>query len=180
MAGRHLVGIKQEYQNTFRMALVQLYMMKPQKPSYRKVPLNSTPIATKPKQKPCLKYFKSSEHSIKTYADDTILISYCLETHTKVLQQVDFIWTLQVCVIFVWWQSSQWSGNWTIGGVTNCEWHQILGQISWGIFKFHQKPLQIRNCAVCYNYLNFCLLLMCYLSEVNKIWHWVLWEIKCD
>jgi len=57
----------------------------------RFVPLHLCLVSTKSKQKPCLKYYKSSEHSIKAYADDATLISDCLETHTKVLQQVDQI-----------------------------------------------------------------------------------------
>jgi len=55
----------------------------------RFVPLDLCPIFTKSKQKPCLKYYKSSEHFIKAYANDATLISDSLETHTKVLQQVD-------------------------------------------------------------------------------------------
>ena len=101
-----LVGIEQEFQNTLRMALAQLRMMTLQKPLYLKLLtwelLNGYPVpegqndlflfiwylwTTKSKQKPCLKYFKSSEHSITWW--DTTLISDCLETHIRVLQQVD-------------------------------------------------------------------------------------------
>jgi len=64
----------------------------------RFVPLHLCPVSTKSKQKPCLKYYKSSEHSIKAYADDATLISDCLETHTKVLQQVD---QKALCVSFL-------------------------------------------------------------------------------
>ena len=53
------------------------------------VPLDSTPSTIKSKWKPSLKYYHSSEHSIKAYADDATLISDCLEMHTKVLQTID-------------------------------------------------------------------------------------------
>ena len=55
----------------------------------RFVPVHLTPVTTKSKQKPCLKYFSSSEHSFKAYADDATLISDCLETHARFLQLVD-------------------------------------------------------------------------------------------
>ena len=53
------------------------------------VPLDSTPSTFKSKRKPCLKHYRSSQHSVKAYADDATLISDCLETHTKVLQIID-------------------------------------------------------------------------------------------
>ena len=39
--------------------------------------------------KQSVKYFQSSEHSIKAYADDATLISDCTDTHTRVLQELD-------------------------------------------------------------------------------------------
>ena len=53
------------------------------------VPLDSTPSTIKSKGKHSLKHFRSSEHSIKAYADDATLISDCLQTHTRVLQTID-------------------------------------------------------------------------------------------
>ena len=55
----------------------------------RFVPLGCTPRSSKGKWKSCLKYYSSSEHSVKAYADDATLISNSLEAHTSVLQQID-------------------------------------------------------------------------------------------
>jgi len=55
----------------------------------RFVPLDCTPKSLKHKWKSSLKYYSSSEHSVKAYADDATLISDSLETHISVLQQVD-------------------------------------------------------------------------------------------
>ena len=55
----------------------------------RFVPLDSIPVTLKSKWKPSPKYYHSSEHSVKAYADDATLISNCLKTHTMVLQQMD-------------------------------------------------------------------------------------------
>jgi len=73
----------------FLCAILQFVSFNYKLSSKQFVPLNSTPLTTKSKQKPCLKYFKSSKYSIKVYADDATLISDCLEMHIKVLQQID-------------------------------------------------------------------------------------------
>ena len=46
-------------------------------------------VTLKSKWTPYPKYYHSSEHSVKAYADDATLISNCLKTHTMVLQQMD-------------------------------------------------------------------------------------------
>jgi len=55
----------------------------------RFVPINSTPATIKTRKNPSIQFYQSSEHSIKAYADDATLISDCLETHTRVLQELD-------------------------------------------------------------------------------------------
>ena len=55
----------------------------------RFVPLTCTPKSLKHKLKPSLKFYSSSEHCVKAYADDATLISDSLEAHVSVLQQVD-------------------------------------------------------------------------------------------
>ena len=55
----------------------------------RFVPLNCTPKSLKHKLKPSFKFYSSSEHCVKAYADDATLISDSLEAHVSVLQQVD-------------------------------------------------------------------------------------------
>jgi len=101
-----LVGIIPGFQNILRTVLVQLYMMTLQKLQYLKLsiykllnglvgPSNmvhstvSHAVTAKSKPKPSVKYFRSSEHSIKAYADDAKLISDCVETHSKALKQLD-------------------------------------------------------------------------------------------
>ena len=46
-------------------------------------------MTLKSRWKPSPKYYHSSEHWVKAYADDATLISNCLKTHTMVLQQMD-------------------------------------------------------------------------------------------
>ena len=55
----------------------------------RFVSLDCTPKSLKHKLKPSLKFYSSSEHCVKAYADDATLISDSLEAHVSVLQQVD-------------------------------------------------------------------------------------------
>jgi len=53
------------------------------------VPLETDPVTCKAKWKPSLKVVNSSEHSVKGYADDVILVSDNFDIHVSVLQTVD-------------------------------------------------------------------------------------------
>jgi len=55
----------------------------------RYVPMDCAPRSLLRRWKPSTKFYASSEHSVKGYADDATLISVSMEAHTSVLQQID-------------------------------------------------------------------------------------------
>ena len=89
----------------------------------RFVPLDSTPVTLKSKWKPSPKYYHSSEHSVKAYADDTTLISAlrlilwcCSRWIRRLLIYVDLSFKPSKCVSYLFDGSLQ--GIELSGGIT--------------------------------------------------------------